>query len=804
MNETLLKGYEYFKNLMNDNSNLIKNERIIKNEKMIEIDNINSDFSYWIQDKVEDKKYYWNSIIYFRSIRNIYRHIKFILKENNLFKWNNMAEFILLQNTNNKQEPSISYPADKEKRKIYTVVSNKILSIIVRPFTNKVMDLKNKINLLINLEQIFIEEKKEKKFYEILDNIIQKNYYQIESLIHLLELRNFSREIRNSNNKSNASISDMLYLFCSNDFYKIIYDEPSNFILVITNIFLNNYSDIDMDKFISHVNDYFNYDIDEYKFDIYKLINDGKQKIDNWLLLNKHLDKQSIKAFWSNNTLTDFFSRDYCSHNQMKKYETLFLIYIGYGLSKNYFNLIDKKLSEIMNIDKNADKNYFKLKKISKHKIWILNKIISNINDIKSNKWIEDNSFVYKNNYIDEINKEFNNKHLEWFQKIFKKYADENKLNNREINFNNLNEYWKILIITIYDNKENLVVGWEKVFIYWLLTSIDISISLPITGISFGTLPKEKIQEIEDKLYLKSSYDEKIARKRIFNLYGRYVENLDNIHNIVLVDNSMLSIVDKYRFTSYEFMGDIIYKIIINDLKINCIIEYDDKFDIFSHTVQEEICKSMHFEKYIQKDEDIYYDGKKISNADYFEVFLYFLYKNNGYKKTKDVVIDLITKNYKQLLIKKDKWNWINEENIYLKENWIKNNKLTILEPIYCTLKRYNGISHINNKINQINEKNFHDFAKIMKVIFKSWIKLLMAEGKYKQNNLSSTINLNDQKIIISFSHWLDDELKVIVQNFENEYEDMFYYNLYNEYNDNFNKFEKYVKVLINVRKNED
>ena len=126
--------------------------------------------------------------------------------------------------------------------------------------------------------------------------------------------------------------------------------------------------------------------------------------------------------------------------------------------------------------------------------------------------------------------------------------------------------------------------------------------------------------------------------------FGEFIKNIDKIDHIILVDNSMLWVIDKYKFSSYEFMGDLIYKIIINDLKINCLIDFDKSLDIYSHNIQEKICNSIKFKKYIQKNNIISYDKKEVSDADYFEVFIYWIYKTSGYETIKNIILDLIKK----------------------------------------------------------------------------------------------------------------------------------------------------------------
>lgn len=793
MNEAILKSYKYFTKLIKEPENQIDLNAII------DIDSYVSTNKQLLNLILNSKDtYYWKSIDNFKSINVIFTYIKETISNNKLFSINSVNNFL------HNVIGIIGQQLNIESSKNYITVTNKILSLISRPFLDKPLDLKTKINIFINLDLIFKKEGIENKFYDAIEKLIHENEYQINSLIYLLELRRYIKKIKNilEDNIGGRLAKKITSGNCerNSEFCNLVFDNPSNFILAITNIILDN-KENDIDVLLATIKTYFNYDLEEFKFDIYKLINDGKKIINHWLKVNKKLNDEAIETFWKEKTLVqniEKFNSKYLSHKD--KYEVLFLIYIGYALDKKYYDLIDIKLNQIINIQQKSKPIDFKVKKIQKSKWVILEKILVDPSLLKSNEWLDGTGdFINIENKINEV-LQWNP--LKWFNEAFEEYCKDKNISKKEWELSEINLYWKILIVSLYDNKDNLKDNWQNILMFWFLTAIDASQCKSLSQKNLLALSVKELKEKEDKLYIKSSYDNKLAKKHIKNIYGEFVEKLDVINDIVLVDNSMLSIVDKYIFTSYEFMGDIIYKIIINDLKINCVIDYNDEFDPFSHSVQEQICKSINFNDNIQKNRDIYYDEKTISNADYFEVFLYFIYKINGYEKTKNILKSLIEKNYNQLLINEQVLDWINDEQEFFKDDWINNRKLTIPEPIYCSLKRYKEIftsipSFKSNVIYNIPAHSFSEFSKIMKDIFKSWIKFIMVDGCYKNDSQLYIDNIDGNKIEISFSKYLDDAINNIVTRFETEQKNIYYYNLYNMHKNNFKDFIEYIKYLI-------
>lgn len=96
----------------------------------------------------------------------------------------------------------------------------------------------------------------------------------------------------------------------------------------------------------------------------------------------------------------------------------------------------------------------------------------------------------------------------------------------------------------------------------------------------------------------------------------------------------------------------------------------------------------------IQKSNLYYFLEKEVSNADYFEVFIYQIYKIKGYNFVKEIILKLISNNFESILINES----LNEHLKKYYEKHLKNSNL-LSHDIFMfgndiLYEEYDGIEH--------------------------------------------------------------------------------------------------------------
>ncbi len=551
----------------------------------------------------------------------------------------------------------------------------KILNIILRTIVIKLnknelittivnFDVDTRIvkDILINfLYECYKLQNNENDFIQ---KLIIKNLYEIKKYINTLIFRNSVNEFDRLNINYNfltyyKQIPTFLKFVC---FY--INKHYSNQCIT-----MNNMSEvleiIDETEKVENLN---------------SLRNIGKNKLANIFINFNILNSDVILKQYFIFIFNSLIMYDYLEN------KILFLeIIIGYIFKKN------PKIFEKINND------FFRKNKIShdlseQNVIDIFNKnndeflvqqIIDNFNlnqneidNLKLSRYLFDDTDIGKN----ELDKKFNELYNGHYSKQIKLFLDKYYKNHYdEENYLNklfINKYWKRNICVLCENNELFKTknNYVEEFFYKHIYVSELNIGNDNKKIYYYNFPlseKSNFDLIKQKEIIKDSYNKNLILSLLndnikkINCYDGL--NLNNIDPIVFVDNNLLSASNRLKFSFYEQLGDILYKIIIIDLILDGRIKYSSNYQeiYLSSNFQNKLSKIIDLNKIIQTNNLHFGKDNKYNDADYFEAFIYEIYRTNGYKILKDFIIKILTKN-QSTYIDKDiestskHYEWIN------------------------------------------------------------------------------------------------------------------------------------------------
>lgn len=739
MKNKILNFYNLFSKQMDNNILSVKEELYLEN--LYEKNNKINPFTN--ECLISNLEVFETSELIKYFIENIYQ-ITFNIK-------------IIIPNIRRYQiEHILKYGCDLHTKIFLKKSLDKILTLVLK-LDSFYISFEEKAKILTTLEMQFQKENNFETFKKLIQNIFDKYKYQIESYIYLLVLEKYIKELKSK------EISNI-------DFMHIMFDDKQlpNFLIVLTNLILDRnylitYENKNFNQLFNEINDFFIHDLNEYKFNLFELKKIGIQYIKDWMISKKINDKL-IKETIEGKGLFYFISEKYekINPNFKQKYTNLFYLYIGYAKSKNHFKLANECLKKVIKFPNDADENFFSSKYIKNSYKPMFEEFFGSIGTkFKSNKFISWSSSSEYNELNKELDKLFSsNKEIwNWFSNQIR---DLLKINDKNINLDH-NYALKAFIYTFYENKE--IVSKEKLeyFITFYLTCHDDSICDKLKNRNFNRIPETEIKKYEKQIYIKSTYDRELAKTNIENIFSKFTNNYKDIDPISLVENGLLSIIDRFKFSHYEYLGDTIYNIIINQLKFECLI--DTKIDLFAAKTQEVISNNIDFKNNIQKynfvERKLIY--KESSIADFFEVFIYFLYKLEGYQKTKEIVLELIKENYPEIIIK-DKIKEQIDEDFIKERNRVNDIGFDLIQKVpkyYYKLFNENLKEQLFNRdIKKVEIYSKDSCNKIIKNIFKLHLKLqiIMEKEKYRCHHIDQ-IGQFDKR---SFSEMLNLEIEDI------------------------------------------
>lgn len=471
------------------------------------------------------------------------------------------------------------------------------------------------------------------------------------------------------------------------------------------------------------------------KFDLIELKLMGEKKLYHFLK-NIENDENKILSFINSNVnlsrifqllIRETLNKEVFNLND-EYLKRILLIFLGYLVKKeknDLLNFILKILSNEFNAKKSTeDLDVFKKnleKKTVPKGIWNNIKIFLSNDLLKDLEWIDiqDNNSI--TNKIDDFYTNiFIKKLVSFLQKFYKDFNTKNINTDlrKEMNF------YRNIIFFLEHNYDPQKINfdddrWNNFFYTWVYMH-------EMNGF-YKKTNEENIWQLEDikkhcidKSIIHSYYD----AKKILNLAQKYLNikdvDISKIDPRVFVDNNLLSTEDRIFFNSQEYIGDSIYCIIIEHLKLNAEIEYGNNIDYYSSTFQEQLCKSLKIEEIIQSNDLHIIDRGKFSNADYFEALLSQIYNNFGYKIIYQMIRNLFFLNQKDCLINSDQKSFVDDEDDFFKKYLSKSKRLEF----FLQIPKMFYLHHVKslNFSNNASLDYYGLFKKhILKIILKSF-----------------------------------------------------------------------------------
>ncbi len=135
------------------------------------------------------------------------------------------------------------------------------------------------------------------------------------------------------------------------------------------------------------------------------------------------------------------------------------------------------------------------------------------------------------------------------------------------------------------------------------------------------------------------------------NLLAKFIPQkvINNIPSFVFYDSIYLSVFSRKKISHFEYQGDLIYNAIIDKLKLDC--EIIDKVNYYQSSFQVLISHGLNLDLLIQKSPLHLYNKDIYSQADYFEIIVYYYYLEMGFEETELWILNLIKNEAPQCLI---------------------------------------------------------------------------------------------------------------------------------------------------------
>lgn len=538
----------------------------------------------------------------------------------------------------------------------YSLDENKLLNIILGPIVKKI----NKDNEKTSIDELVTIDNDLAKYY-LLFFILKvnslKNNVDYECLIQTIIWKNITLLLKYTNTLKYE-------YWCSKEEPKIrfhflnYFDTIPNFLKFIYS-YLWKYVEFNLNDFKNRMN--------EIK-DICEII-DEKYKVCNIYELQKK-GKIEITKIFDNFNIYDVKEIFYEYINfvlGIKFYEveelnsvTYFIeIIIGYIAEKNkkILNKINNDFFKTKSISCNLNKdeinallNKNKDNFFEKQLLENFNLTEKEINKYKMPSYLYD-TFEESSVINDKFNFFYNNIFLELLSKFLNKYYlnryDKNFMNKIENNY-----YWKRHICFLCENLSLLNEKKEIIekFIYKYIYISEMNNDKDEKNIQYiGNPLNENVFDIlEKKEIIYDSYDKNALSKEIKKHFIEF-KNIEfgSIDPLVFVDNNLLSSKSRLRFSYYEQMGDVLYKIIILDFMLDGILKYKSNYEslYLSANFQNKLCSIININKIIKTNGLHFGKENAYNEADYLEALIYELYRTNGYYKTKLFIQELLISN---------------------------------------------------------------------------------------------------------------------------------------------------------------
>lgn len=532
-----------------------------------------------------------------------------------------------------------------------------------------------------NHDWIFIEYKNTEK------------YYKLQSYIYTLYTREVIKLCKNDFNeennvslkmfkKSNIEINfNIIKTLNDDDFFS---RNIPNFILVLM-VGIKTYnrqsSPTNFEEYLIELNSIFE-KIDDKSFNnlnLFKLNKIGNEKISQSLLecsdairkiiddkdLNEKISKQFIYGLYRFNETSNV------------NWTLVMNIIFGYLSEKQFYIQLENLLKRFFDKfpAKNVDYNQIKYDTIVHSINPVFVESLSNFfpEEIKTKMNI-DNLEKYISMNDDQMTSFFSNKLNHFYENEFKSelldflnkyYKDNYNIENIKID---LNQFNKLIIAIVYDNFDllknyresfdSLLYAWiylHEMKVFYIDKFHENKSYSYFNYIDWFNLNNNSSQVIS------SIYDSSVVIK----LIKKYI-NIDNdvslINPMVFIDNNMLNAHDRIKFNFMECSGDILYKIVINHLKLNAKILFSNDVDYFSAKFQNKLCESLNISKIIQSNGLHFGNKKSFEIADYFEAFIYDFYLKFGYDQIYNLIYNLFLRNCFKSCVDKYKIELIDKE----------------------------------------------------------------------------------------------------------------------------------------------
>lgn len=753
--------------------------------EMIEI--ITNNQTTFFDKKLSINKIYfnYNETIFYKTIeKNI---IKFI---------SNFQKIVLEREINNENYPFYIEGIESIERQILKIIFENIFIELDKDIREVNIYIgENKIQASINIIpwiiEVFFEENKKIEIYK---KWLNEKIQLIESKI----LTNVSVVCAKSILKENSSLINFKIYQTINE---IVFNKKMpkslkllNKIIIkkIENEQITNF--IQFKSFITKINTFFkSLDDDFFKLDYLYLkkvgkeqytkkipktnqkLNEFDEKILNLLFIEF---KEKVK-FW-------FYLNKWKSNEEIEVFKYIFFINVGW-LHNNEENLFNKFCNDLINkYSKINDENTYKKELIGNQSnyingIYFDGKI--NTFDKYQESWVK-NEFETKD-YEEEIKKILKNKIQPNLIEIFNNKGINFQIENLDFDFINRQmlgkSIWDVVLLIFNDNYELLIKDeeWLENFIYRFVYQNEM--------LNFWD------EKRKEKTIILDSYNKEKLVEKTKKFLSKFLDksNEINIDPFIFVENNLLSPSKRVAFARYEYFGDILYKLIIDSLKLKCVIKADDKINYFSSNFQNKLASEIGLDKMIETN-GLFFDSKKKSFelADYLEALLWNLYLDKGFEYAYNSTKKMFENSFSEYLI--DENIMKNLEDYKNSNKMIKNLELIYEEDNLCFLfEEQRFIFEDNIVSNDVIQKLTRNIVKNFILInqydnkenFKNYIFNYVTLEKSKMHLDLTIHNLN----VANF--WRNRNLSLV------QLRHLFF--------NDFPKFEETIKNIIEIKKKE-
>lgn len=298
--------------------------------------------------------------------------------------------------------------------------------------------------------------------------------------------------------------------------------------------------------------------------------------------------------------------------------------------------------------------------------------------------------------------------------------------------------FYKKLVILLMRNKElylNCSKKNKDIISYSLLKQIEsnkIKFDLDQKLFFQGSKTDYNLR-VED--IIKSSINEELSSKNNSILLS-FISNLKPNHkklmpNYCLCTVDIMSTSEMLKFNDDEYYGDLIYRVIINHLKLKNFIICNSKIDYYSGLFQKELFSSLNLSSLIQT-YGLNIANRDISIEDNIEVIVWNLYDIYGYEITFNFIKKLFIDNCKDYLVAKETLEFASSEYSYINNKF--NNK-----PILKNILVNNSLSFTSSIYRFQNSSKDQNFEKIITEITSDILNTLFIISKKQSGNFHKT-----------------------------------------------------------------